>query len=581
MSSFQRLTRVEVESELTTTRRSETERTPRAEDDSELFDLAFRHAAIGMALVGLDGSWIRVNASLCRIVGYTSEELLQLDFQTITHPDDLDSDLALLRRLMDGEIESYDLEKRYLHKNGEVVWILLSASLVRSALGQPRFFVSQMQDITRRKRAEEEVESFHLAAQWLASLVQSTGDAVIGVDPWGHIVSWNDGAEKIYGYTAAEMLGRTNDVLIPEGRPNDVRDALIAAAPGGATYQFDTQRRRKDGALIDIHLTAAPVPNADGKVNGWSIISRDVTEQKRNSGRLAQQNSELKRTKLLLESTFANIRDGVALLGADRRILLANAAYEEMLGLPPGHAKGLTRDEFTEHVIGLVADPIAARALLAPSPGSSEEHTADLLFARPSRCWIRRTIAALGDESDRLYLVVWRDVTAERDLIAEREREVLTDVLTGIPNRRAAEAALRREVARVTRGNTTSCVVLIDIDHFKRVNDHYGHAAGDEVLRRVARVLTSQARGTDVVARWGGEEFIGIVAGDLAGATAFCERARRAIANETLPTVGHITVSMGLSQCMVGQSAAEVVVRADAALYEAKRAGRDRVVTRG
>ncbi|REK17753.1 MAG: PAS domain S-box protein [Planctomycetota bacterium] len=119
----------------------------------------FEHAAIGMAVVDLDGRFLRVNRSLCRIVGYEEAELLARDFQSITHPDDLDADLELAAKLMRGEIDHYDMEKRYFHRDGRTIWILLSASMVRDVEGRACYFVAQIQDITARKNAEAQLAS--------------------------------------------------------------------------------------------------------------------------------------------------------------------------------------------------------------------------------------------------------------------------------------------------------------------------------------------------------------------------------------------------------------------------------------
>jgi two-component system sensor histidine kinase UhpB len=119
------------------------------------FRSAFEYAAIGKALVAVDGRWIEVNRALCEIVGYSEQELLGLTFQAITHPEDLDTDLAYVRQMIAGQIRTYQMEKRYFHKQGHVVWILLSVSLVRDPDGQPLYFISEIQDITDRKRMEE------------------------------------------------------------------------------------------------------------------------------------------------------------------------------------------------------------------------------------------------------------------------------------------------------------------------------------------------------------------------------------------------------------------------------------------
>ncbi len=120
------------------------------------FSSAFQHAAIGMAIVDLDGRFLKLNRSFCRIAGYEEAELLATDFQAITHPDDLDIDVALARQLREAEIDHYHLDKRYLRRDGSEIWVQLSVSMVRDEQGQSCYFISQIQDITARKRAEHD-----------------------------------------------------------------------------------------------------------------------------------------------------------------------------------------------------------------------------------------------------------------------------------------------------------------------------------------------------------------------------------------------------------------------------------------
>ena len=124
-------------------------------ESEERFQKAFSNAAVGIALVDLKGRWLQINRSLGEMVGYTEAEMQATTFQAITHPEDLDIDLGYFNQLLAGEIRSYNLEKRYFHKQGHIVWILLSASLVRDAQGKPLYFVALIQDITERKRIQE------------------------------------------------------------------------------------------------------------------------------------------------------------------------------------------------------------------------------------------------------------------------------------------------------------------------------------------------------------------------------------------------------------------------------------------
>ena len=132
----------------------------RSLDEAEArFRSAFENAPIGIALVGLDGAWLRVNRALCDLLGYTVEEFLSTSFQDITHPDDLDADLEFVAQMLSGEIRAYQMEKRYIRKDGGPVWAVLSVSLVRDDDDQPRYFVSQIVDMSERRHYEEELSA--------------------------------------------------------------------------------------------------------------------------------------------------------------------------------------------------------------------------------------------------------------------------------------------------------------------------------------------------------------------------------------------------------------------------------------
>lgn len=128
---------------------------PQKHSDDTLFENAFNFASIGMALVSTNGNFLKVNHSLCNLMGYTEEELLNLDFQTLTHPEDLEVDLELLEEVIHARRENYSLEKRYFHKNGSIVWVMLTVSVIRNPDKSPRFFISQLQDVSELKNTQQ------------------------------------------------------------------------------------------------------------------------------------------------------------------------------------------------------------------------------------------------------------------------------------------------------------------------------------------------------------------------------------------------------------------------------------------
>jgi diguanylate cyclase (GGDEF)-like protein/PAS domain S-box-containing protein len=420
---------------------------------------------------------------------------------------------------------------------------------------RPSFFNPQLQDVSQRERAE--------SSRWLAALVENSSDSIVGVDVHGVIQSWNAGAQRLFGYTASEMLGRRGEALIPPGRTDELEEVLGEDEQFIDSFRFETQRVRKDGTLVDLAVSASRVRDDQSRALGWALVARDVTE----SNRLQ---AELSRAKELMDATFSSMGDGVALLDAEWKLLLVNDAYRKLLALPETELAGKDLAFLTDHLRQLLDEPELAEDV-GPALADHETRTSEVLLVRPVRRWLRRSTTAIASGRERRHLMMWRDITAERDTMAEREREIATDALTGIPNRRAA-LARATEVRR--RGCLTS-VALFDIDHFKRVNDTLGHAKGDEVIRAVATTLVQQACDSDLVARWGGEEFVAIVGADLAGAAALCERARQAVALLDIPGVGHVSISAGVS--VITDDFNATLERADAALYQAKANGRNRV----
>lgn len=244
-------------------------------NELSLFTNAFHHAAIGMALVGPDGRWIKVNRSLCHIIGYSEEELLKTTFQAITHPEDLDVDLNYIRQMLNGEIDYYQMEKRYFHKKGNVVWVLLSVSLFRDQEKRPLYFISQIQDITARKEAEE-------TQNRLNAILEATTDFVATADINGRVLYYNSAAKKMLGIDETEDI---SPIMIPHTHPEwagklILNEALPTAAQKGV-WEGETAFLSRDGREIPASQVIIAHKTSDGKVAYFSTIARDITEEKR------------------------------------------------------------------------------------------------------------------------------------------------------------------------------------------------------------------------------------------------------------------------------------------------------------
>ena len=251
-----------------------TRRDPESElqESEDRFRAAFDFAAIGMALVAPDGRWLRVNQSLCRILGYSSEELLAIDFQRITHPEDLNKDLDFVRQMLARTRPYYEMEKRYFHKNGSILWVLLSVSLVWRNR-QPLYFISQIQDITARKHFERQLQE----TQTDLEAVMNHVPAMIGYwhkDQTNRFA--NRAYEETFGVAAGGMQGRhVRDILGEETYA--VSAPYIDAALAGEPQSFERITLRVDGSARHTHAQYVPHVRS-GEVLGTYVLATDITE---------------------------------------------------------------------------------------------------------------------------------------------------------------------------------------------------------------------------------------------------------------------------------------------------------------
>lgn len=232
----------------------------------------FAQTTGGIALTDLNGSFVTVNQRYCEIVGYPETELLKLRMQDITHPDDLPGNLEKFYRMV--EIgSSFDIEKRYIRKDGTIVWVSNSVSVIRNESGQIVQAATVTIDVTERKRARKE-------ARQLAAIIASSDDAIISVDLDLNIRSWNRGAEKLYGYSAQEAIGRPAPIILPPELVKEENNIIESIKAGGHVEPHETRRIHKNGREVHVSLRVSPIYDENGYVVGASKIARDISERK-------------------------------------------------------------------------------------------------------------------------------------------------------------------------------------------------------------------------------------------------------------------------------------------------------------
>lgn len=249
----------------------------------------FETAKDGILILDADtGRITDVNPFLFNLLGFSRGEMIGKTVGELSPFKDIESNQAMLERLQkDGYVryENLPLETR----DGRKVAVEFVSNVYHA--GDQKVIQCNIRDITERKRAE-------IASLRLAAIVEFSDDAIIGKDPNGIIVSWNKGAEKIFGYTACEAVGTSYIRMVPDDRHDEEKQILARIACGESVEHFETQRQTKDGRLIEVSVTSSPIKDAAGKVIGVSKVARDISERKAAEEKILQLNIELEQRVL-------------------------------------------------------------------------------------------------------------------------------------------------------------------------------------------------------------------------------------------------------------------------------------------
>ncbi|MDX9625891.1 sensor domain-containing diguanylate cyclase [Pseudomonas fragariae (ex Marin et al. 2024)] len=423
------------------------------------FATVFQETPTGKAIVDLDGRFSVVNPKFCEITGYSSDELLSKTFQEITHADDIQQDLALVADLITGCRKNCSLEKRYVRKDGSLVWVDLSVAILREAAGAPLHLIAVILDITTRKHSEE----------------------------------------------------------------------LIL------NHQHELEQR---------------------------VVERTV---------------DLVRSQETLRSIADNVPMLIAQVDSELRYVFNNARYKEIFNVDPLSLRGKSVQTVLTPAVYEELLPYFDRALAGDRSTRDDIRYDDL----DGRIWRATYIPDVRDGAIVGFFVMSLDVTEQKRKEKSLTDRALLDHLTGLPNRAALMEKLSEAVDSAERGLADFSVFFLDLDGFKRVNDEYGHDLGDELLCQVSERLRQKVRQRDTVCRLAGDEFVVIASGAKAQDT--CERIAAAMCAtlaQPFHLRGHtvkIGTSVGVTVCPAYAltTPEQLLASADAAMYVAKRAGRN------
>jgi len=457
-------------------------------------------------------------------------------------------------------------------------WISVNSQpLFKESEPLPYAVISSFTDITARKRMEKQLgdseERYRMTFEQAAM-----GIAHVGFD--GAYLRYNSKFAEIVGYPMEEIKSLTYDkVTLPEDRHETA--AAMQALRSNARKSVSVEKRyvRKDGTLTWVRVTASVQHDGDGNPLHFTSLVEDINDLKAAQFELAGQ-------RVRMELILSSAGEGIVGIDANERIMFMNKAAREMLGWEDSEGIGLSLHDHS-HACRAdgTANPKADCAVYKTiKDGQTRTVTDEVFWRRNGTSFpVEFTVAAIREDAVIIgSVVVFHDITERVRLTNHLQQLAETDPLTKLANRRAFTAAADAEFNRCKRFNSPAALLMIDIDHFKEVNDCHGHEAGDRALIAMASILNKSVRTTDTAARYGGEEFVLLlVETDLSGAIDMAERIRTSVSRVSVESDSGsfgFTVSVGVSVLSSGDEGwTQALNRADEGMYRAKHHGRNRV----
>ncbi|ACK71915.1 diguanylate cyclase with PAS/PAC and GAF sensors [Gloeothece citriformis PCC 7424] len=590
-------------------------------DSEERFRSIFKQAAVGIVQVSLSGKFILVNDKFVDLVQYSVAELQEKTFQEITHSDDLPQELNYIQQMLRGEIDDFSLEKRYICKDGSLVWGHLSGSLVRNTEGEPMYFIGIIEDIRERKQA---IEDLRQSEEQYRRIIETTAEGVWIIDQENKTTFVNHRMAQMLGYTIDEMKGKSMLDFVDAQEQEMVANHIERRRQGVMEYR-DFKFIRSDGNYLWAMIATNPIYDSVGHYVGALGMLTDITERKQTEETLQQVNeqltarvSELEQRHQdilllnqvndflqaclnikeayqvigeLLQPLFPGCSGGLYMLNSSKTVVEEVATWGEHLSsknlftfdecwaLRRGYihwVKPSQRSLFCTHTH---VTPDLVETLCVPMMAQGQAVGLFYLSAsEPDKLSeVKQQLARAVSEHISLALV---NLQLRESLKAQSIKDSLTDLY----NRRYMEESLKREISLAQRKQHSVGLIMIDVDHFKEFNDTFGHKAGDLVLQEVSNFLMINVRSGDIACRYGGEEFLLILPeASLTDSQQRAEQIRQGIKQLDFKRYDQsfrsVTVSVGVASFPDhGTNNDQLIQAADTALYQAKKQGRDRVV---
>ena len=421
-------------------------------------------------------------------------------------------------------------------------------------------------------------QSTGIWAELLAAIGDAAEVAVYGKDLAGRYLWANAMAQAVSGLGLDEIIGRTDFQILPKSQAEEFRQIdmqIIASLSDRVCTEVSVTL--PDGNQRVYENISKPLHDASGELIGLVGTGVDITERKRLE-------EELRRQRLLLNTILDHVDAHIYMRDEQYRFHYVNRKSAALFDKSPDEIIGKCVDELMDVETAARIQQLDCEVFRTGKTCSAQDEFVDS-EGRKHYFWTVKAPLDPNPDGLRMLVGISTEITELREAHEKMRRLSLTDSLTSLRNRRDFIDHMGSELSRARRSKTLTALLLMDLDHFKSVNDRFGHLVGDQVLVRLAELIHSMIRREDFAGRLGGEEFgVLMPATDEASALNAAERLRRALAEVIFPLPDgqsfQVTMSIGVVVCKAGQlSSEEFYRRADQAMYRAKHAGRNCVRT--
>ena len=543
-----------------------------AESNAAKFEAIFQSVTDGIAVFDQNGNAILINDAEAKITGFASAEEMKRSVADFAKIFELFYPMGGIipmeewpvSKILRGEsVVNWELKGRRLD-TGREWYFSFSGEPVFDADGTQIMAVTITRDITMQKMAVANDAR-------LAAIVQASDDAIIGKALDGTITSWNQGAARIYGYTEAEAIGKNISMLFVDGDQEN-RKIMDKIRNGESVQHYSTKRLRKDGTVIPIFVTVSPLRDDSGKIIGAASVGRDISQQKEAEEAIRQSEE---RFRALIE----NASDGIVLLDQEGNIKYITPAVQRILGHSETELIGANNFKLV-HPDDL---PLLSDIFLDVSSAAKRAVTLQyrVLHKDGGYRWVEGVISNLMDHENIQAIVInFRDISGRKKAEETLEYQYHHDILTDLPNRTYLSEQLTEALSEADRQHHASCLMLIDLDRFKQINESLGHAIGDRLIQEVALRIRSLVKDDHILTRLGGDEF-GILLPKIETEEDPAKLATKILEDFRPPFYLdkhelYISPSIGISMYPYdGREPATLFKNAEAALYRAKEYGRN------